>query len=71
MPLGVPSEALPVDLNGLVNSLLRRTHESDVKDTGEDIEHVEFDFLVNGELLRAELGDHVIQKGIPTVSTPL
>ena len=69
VPLGVPSNALPDDLNGLVNSLLLGMHDCDVEDSELEEERtlIEFDFLVNGELLRSALGYHVEQKGLPTV----
>jgi hypothetical protein len=72
VPLGIPGSASPDDLNGLVNRFLLGLYGHDVEDSEpKEVEGrtlIEFDFLVNGELLRSALGDHVEQKGLSTVS---
>jgi ribosome biogenesis protein YTM1 len=72
VPLGIPGSASPDDLNGLVNRFLLGLYGHDVEDSEpKEVEGrtlIEFDFLVNGELLRSALGDHVEQKGLSTES---
>ena len=68
VPLDVPTETAPNDLDALVNRLLLGVQDSaDAKDEVDGRNRVEFDFLVKGELLRTSLGRHVEQTGMPTV----
>lgn len=63
MPLSVPATIECASLNDLINQLLKESNNADY------LKPKEFDFLVNGELLRAPLGDHARERGISTEST--
>lgn len=61
MPYSVPSKINCSSLNKLVNELLQ--------DTSESLKSIEFDFLIQGELLRIPLNDHLSERNISSEAT--
>lgn len=61
-PYAIQSNVQPLELNTLLNALLKETAASIEK-------VVEFDFLICGELLCTSLAEHLQDKGISTEET--
>ncbi|XP_077862025.1 ribosome biogenesis protein WDR12-like, partial [Saccoglossus kowalevskii] len=59
-PFSVPADVQTTDLSALINKLLNADKNED------DICHVNFDFLINGEFLRVPLGKHMEESSFST-----
>ena len=68
----LPGEVTATELSNLVNKFLKEKHENDPKNDNNEKEleykTMEFDFLIDGEILRVPLNQYVEGKGLSTES---
>ncbi|XP_071958284.1 ribosome biogenesis protein wdr12-like [Antedon mediterranea] len=57
-PFSVPENVGPQELSALINKLLNEEKAE------EDVQQIDFDFLIDGELLRVSVSNHMEEKGI-------
>lgn len=69
-PFSVIADAGPSELGNLIKKLIQEKHSDDDKDEQEnhDIENLEFDFLINNELLINSLMQHMDNHGLSSES---
>ena len=68
--LALPSSSTRYGLSQTVNALLKAAGVEDAHELGEeDGKQRVFDFLVEGELLRGELGRHLAKRGLSVEKT--